>query len=151
MCLVDDLCRMPHQLPDPAKDHCLLRVVLPDFLALLTRLLSHGRYLRDEVSVFCLGLLELLLVRPLCQLPENIFGSAVVQGLVRSPGDVFQPEVLVLQILQPLLDVLEGISRKVLSGEIHVSPSGLPAGSCFRMIMRGRRGWSLEDRRRISG
>ena len=115
MGLVDDLCRMPHQLPDPAEDHCLLRVVLPDFLALLSQLLGHGRYLGGEVSVFRFGLLELLPVRPLRQLPEDIAGSVVVQGLVRSPGDVFQPEVLVLQILQPLLDPLERIFRKVLS------------------------------------
>ena len=70
--------RMPHQLPNPAEDHCLLRVVLSDFLAFLTQLLSHGHYMCYQVSIFRLRLLKLFLVCLLRHLPEDISGSAVV-------------------------------------------------------------------------
>ena len=76
---------MPNQFPDPAEDHRLLRVILPDLLPLLTQLLSHGRYLRVQVSALRFHLVELLPVRPLRQLLENVSGSTVVQSLVRSP------------------------------------------------------------------
>ena len=149
---VDDLRRMSYHFPDPAEDHRLLRVVLPDLLALLTQLLSHGSNLRGEVRVLRLYLLELLPVRSLCQLSEDVSESAIVQGLVGSPGDVLQPGVLVLQLLQPFMDPLEGIIWKIPSGEIHVPPRGLLALSGFRMRGRRRRrrvrgSWSSEGRR----
>ena len=92
--VVDDLSRMPKQFSNPAEDHRLLRVVLQDLLALLTQLLNHGRYLFVQVRVLRVHPVELLLVRLLRQLPENVSGSAVVQGLVCSPGDVLELEVL---------------------------------------------------------
>jgi hypothetical protein len=114
---------MPNEFPDPAKDHCLLCVVLPDLLALLTQLLSHGCHLCVQVRVLCLGLVELLLrlvqflpVSPLRQFPEDVLGSAVIQRLVGSPGDVLQPVILGLEILQLVVDPLERIFWKISGG-----------------------------------
>jgi hypothetical protein len=110
-CLVDDLARMPNEFPDPAKDHRLLCVVLPDLFALLTQFLNHGCHLCVQVRVLRLDLVELLLrlvqflpVRPLRQLPEDVSGSAVIQRLVAPPGDVLQLVILGLDILQLVVD-----------------------------------------------
>ena len=150
--LVDDLSRMSHQLPDLAEDHRMFRVVLPDLFVLLTKLLSHCRYLCRQLSILRLHLLELLLIRPLCQFPKDIFGSAVVQGLVCSPGDVLKSVVLGLELLQLIMDLLEGVVRKIPSGMIHVLPRGLPARFGFRVRMRWRKGIrSPETRKRASG
>ena len=127
--------------------HTLLRFSKEHIIFYLTAILR-------QLSILRLRLLELLPVRPLRQLPEDIFGSAIIQGLVCSPNDVLQPEVLGLEILQPLVDPLEGVVRKIPSEKIHVQPSGLPAGCCLRVIMRGRwrRGvWPPDTRRRASG
>ena len=51
---------MPNQFPDPSEDDRLLCVVLPDLLAFLTLILSHGRYLRVQVSILRLHLVEVL-------------------------------------------------------------------------------------------
>ena len=60
---VDDLRRMSHHFPDPAKNHRQLRVVISNLLIVLTQLLSHGNTLRGEVCILPLYLLELLPVR----------------------------------------------------------------------------------------
>ena len=114
---------MPNEFPDPTEDHCLLFVVLPDLLALLTQLLSHICPLCVQVRVLHLDLVELLLrlvqflpVRPLRQLPEDVFGSTVIQRLVGPLGDVLQLVILGLDILQLVVDSLEGIFRKIPGG-----------------------------------
>jgi hypothetical protein len=103
---------MFHHFPDPTEDHRLLCVVLPELFTLLTQLLSHGSNMRGEVRVLRFHMFELLLVRSLRQFPEDVFGSATVQGLVGSPGDMLQPGVLVLQLLQPSWTRLKGLSGK---------------------------------------
>ena len=102
--LVEDFSRMPYSSRIRLKT-----TVLPNFRALLTQPLNHGRYLRGQVSVLHLHLLELQPVRHVRQFPQDISRFAVVQSLVRSPGDVLQPELLYLQVLQPVLDPLERI------------------------------------------
>ncbi len=121
--LGDGLCRLPDQVPDPLEDHRMLRVVLPDFFILPAQLLGHGRHLRVEVGVLRLDLLELPFgvvelppVRPLGQFPEDVSGSAVVERLVRSPGNMLQPVVLGLEIRQVRHHLLEGIIRKLPRG-----------------------------------
>ena len=91
-------------------------MVFLDLLTLVAQLLSHGGHLRVEVCVFRLDLVELLPrlvkllpVRPVSQLLENVFGAAVVQGPVRSPGDVLQPMVLQLGVIQVRIHPLEGV------------------------------------------
>ena len=121
--LGDGLCRLPDQLPDPLEDHLLFRVVLPDLLVFPAQLLGHGGHLCVEVHILRLDLLELpfclvelLPVRPLCQLPEDVSGSTVVERLVCSPGDVLQPVVLGLEIRQIRKHPLKGVFRKLPRG-----------------------------------
>ena len=52
-------------------------------------------------------MVELLLVRPVRQLPEYVSGAAVVEGLVDSPGDVLQPVVLQLELFEVSIHPLE--------------------------------------------
>ena len=73
--------------------------------------------------------------------PRYVFTSAIIQRPVGSLGDVLQPVILGLEILPLVVDPLEGIFRKIPSGNIHVPPNRIPAGSGFRMMMRkGRLG-----------
>jgi hypothetical protein len=112
-CLIDDLAWMPHELPDPVEDHCLLCVVLSDLPTLQTQLQSHGCHLcilRPDLVELLLRLVQFLLVRPLCQLPENVSGSAATQRLAGPFGDVLQPVVLGLEILQFVMDACEANS-----------------------------------------
>jgi hypothetical protein len=44
--LVHDFARMPNKFPDLGEDHRLLRVIFPDLLVLLPKLLRHRRHLR---------------------------------------------------------------------------------------------------------
>ncbi len=60
------------------------------------------------MGVFCVDPVELLPVRPVCQLPEYVSGAAVVEGFVDSPGDVLQPMVLQLEVFQVRIHPLEG-------------------------------------------
>ena len=138
--LVDDLSRMSHELPDPTEDHRLFRVVFPNFFALLTQLLSHGRHMCRQLSIFHLQLLELLPIRSLLQIPKDISDSAVVQGPVCSPCDVLQLVILGLKILQLIVDSFEGIVRKIPGGMVHVLPSGILIGSGFRLPGEGEVG-----------
>ena len=131
--LVDDLSRMSHQLSDPAEDQRMFRVVLPDLFALLNQFMSHCRYRCRQQSILRVHQLKFLLIRPLRQLLEDIYGSVVVQGHVRSPGDVLQSVELGLELLQLIVDPLEGVFRKFPSGKIHVPPRGLSARSGFRV------------------
>ena len=94
---VDSLGRLSDQFSDPLENHRMLRVVFLDLFTLLAQFLSHGGHLRVEVCVVRLDLVELLLrlvkllpVRTVSQLSEDVSGDVVVQGLVRSPGDVLQ-------------------------------------------------------------
>ena len=89
---------MPNELPDSAKYHRFLRVVFSDFLALLSQLLRHGGHLRVKVCIFHPALVELppclvqlLPIRPLGYLPEDISGSASSQCQAGPFGDVLQP------------------------------------------------------------
>ena len=116
---VDSLGQLSNQFSDPFEHHCQLCMVLPDLFTLLVQLLRHGGHLRVEVCVFRLELVELLLrlvklfpIRHVSQLSEDVFGAAVVQGLVHSPGDVLQLVVLQLEVVQVRINPLEGVFWK---------------------------------------
>ena len=116
---VDSLGRLADQFLDPLEHHCLLRVVLLDLFTFSVQLLRYGGNMRVEVCIFRLDLVELLLrlvklllIRPVSQLSEDVSGAAVVQGLVHSPGDVLQPVVLQLEVVQVRINPLEGVFRK---------------------------------------
>ena len=85
-------------------------------------------------------------VGSLRDLPDDVSGPTVIEGLVGSSGNVHQPRVLVLQLLQSFLDPPEGVIQKIPGGGVHVPPRGLPAGSSFWMV--GRRGRRRVRRRR---
>ena len=120
---VGNLGRLSDPLPDLPKDHCLLRVVLPDLLILLAQYLSHSCHLRVEGGVFHFDMFELPLhlvklfpVRPMCQLSEDVSGAVVVQCYVGSPTDVLQPVVWGLEVRQIVVHPLEGVFRKLPCG-----------------------------------
>ena len=70
-----------------------------------------GIFRVDSVELL-LRLVELLPVRPVSQLPEYVSRAAVVDGMVHSPGDVLQPVVLQLEVVQVRIHPLEGVFRK---------------------------------------
>ena len=91
-------------------------MVLPDLVSLPTQLLGHGGHLCVQVGVLradpvelLLHLVELLPVPLVSQLPQYVSGAAVVEGLVHFPGDVFQPVVLQLEVVQVRIHPLEGV------------------------------------------
>ena len=75
-----------------------------------------------------LRLVEFFPVRLVRQLSEYVSGSAVIQCLVGSPGDVFQSVVLVMEIRHVVVNPFEGIFRKIPGGKIHVSPRRIRLG-----------------------
>ena len=83
---------------------------------------------------------KLLPIRPVSQLSEDVIGAAVVQGLVHSPGDVLQPVVLQLEVIQVRINPLEGIFQKRPRGYIHVLPRcfSLCLAGSGRVLSRGR-------------
>ena len=98
-------------------------MVLPDLLTLLAQLLSHGGHLCIKVGVFRpdlfelpLCLVDLLLVRPLCQLSEDVSRAAVVQRFVGSLSDVLQPIILSPEVRPVVVHSLEGVFRKLPRG-----------------------------------
>ena len=120
---VDNLGWLSDQLPDASENHCLLRVVLPNFFTLLAQHLSHNCHLCVEVGVLPPNLFELPLflvklfpVRHLGQLSEDVSGSAIVQRRVGSSGDVLQPVVVGLEICKVIVHPLERVFRKLPRG-----------------------------------
>ena len=104
--LGDSLGWLSDEVPDPLEHQRLLCVVLPDLIRLPIHLLRHGCHLSIQVGVFRIDSIKLLFrqvelppVRPVRQLPEYVSGSAVVESLVHSSGDVLQPVVLQLEVL----------------------------------------------------
>ena len=140
---------MPNELPDPAKYHRLLRMVFSDLFALLSQLLRHGGQLRVKVCILHPDLVELppclvqlLPIRPLGYLLEDVSKSESSQCQAGPFCDVLKPVVLGLELFQFIVDALERVFRKVLAGRIHVPPRGLLAGFGFRMrVLRRKRRW----------
>ena len=68
----------------------------------------------------------------------DVYGSAVIQSSAHSSGDVFLPEVLVLQFRQLLPDSLEWSFWILKGGHVHVVPMRFFVW--FGFVTRLRRG-----------
>jgi hypothetical protein len=127
MSFVDDLSRVSDQFPNSVQHHCLFCLITADLLALLCELLGHCCHLCCQL---CLLRFQCVHLRPVCllgQFPGNVSGHVVVQRPTYAPGDVLQPEILVLQVGQLLPDSLERSFWKLKGGQTNVPPLWLPA------------------------